>query len=42
LEQGQRDKITGGGTRKLIEHLRESMPGLSPLLLLVNCTIMLT
>lgn len=29
LEQGQRDKITEGGTRKLIEHLRESMPGLS-------------
>ncbi|KAJ4522803.1 Glucose-repressible alcohol dehydrogenase transcriptional effector [Exophiala dermatitidis] len=26
LEQGQRDKITEGGTRKLIEYLRESMP----------------
>ena len=29
LEQGQRDKITEGGTRKLVEYLRESMPGMS-------------
>ncbi len=29
LEPGQRDKITEGGTKKLIEYLRESMPGLS-------------
>jgi CCR4-NOT transcription complex subunit 6 len=28
LEQGQREKITEGGTRKLIEYLRESMPGM--------------
>ena len=44
LEQGQRDKITEGGTRKLIEYLRESMPGLFPTCLRVpvDGAIMLT
>lgn len=29
LEDGQKDKITEGGTKALISHLRESMPGKS-------------
>ena len=30
LEDGQKQKITEGGTKALIAHLRESMPGKLP------------
>ena len=38
LESGQKDKITEGGTKALVHHLKESMPGKLPTHLTLNIT----